>query len=83
MNTRIINEESNHFELSGLRILHCRLRASNVKLKALNSVVAALMTDDLAADDYELVMQYDDATNRTLALFERHINVPKTSAMLV
>lgn len=85
MNTRIINEvnqvlQSNEFELSGLRMLHGRLRASNVELKALNNEVETLITDDLAADDYEVVMQYDDAANSTLALLEHHIEVLKTSA---
>ncbi|KAL3241479.1 hypothetical protein MRX96_002589 [Rhipicephalus microplus] len=38
------------------------------------------MTDDLEADDYEVVMQYDDATNSALALLEHHIDVPEVSA---
>ncbi|KAH7986166.1 hypothetical protein HPB52_025158 [Rhipicephalus sanguineus] len=85
MNTKIINEvnqvlQSNQFELSGLRILHGCLRASNLELKALNNEVESLMTDDLAADDYEVVVQYDDAANSTLALLEHRIDVLKTSA---
>ncbi|KAH7972724.1 hypothetical protein HPB52_016250 [Rhipicephalus sanguineus] len=38
------------------------------------------MADDLAADDYEMVMQPDDAANSTLALLEHRIHVMKTSA---
>ncbi|XP_037518838.1 translation initiation factor IF-2 [Rhipicephalus sanguineus] len=38
------------------------------------------MTDDLAADDCEVVMQYDGTANSTLVLLEHHIDVLKTSA---
>ncbi|KAH7985147.1 hypothetical protein HPB52_024292 [Rhipicephalus sanguineus] len=82
MNTKIINDvnqvlQSNHFQLSGLRILHGRL-GSNLELKALNNEVESLMTDDQAAGDYEVIMQYDDAANSTLPLLEQHIDVLKT-----
>ncbi|KAL3219236.1 hypothetical protein MRX96_030521 [Rhipicephalus microplus] len=85
MNTRIIYNasqvlQSNQCELSGLRILHGHLRTSDVEVKALNSEVEALMTDDLVADDYEVVMQHDDTANSTLALLEHHSDVLKTSA---
>ncbi|KAL3254041.1 hypothetical protein MRX96_054333 [Rhipicephalus microplus] len=52
----------------------------NMELVALNSEVEALMTEDLAAGDYEVVMQYDDSANSTLALLEHHIDVVKTYA---
>ncbi|KAL3227207.1 hypothetical protein MRX96_024177 [Rhipicephalus microplus] len=58
---------------------HSHLRTSNVDLKALNSEVEALMTDDLAADGCEVVMQYDAAANGTLVLLEHHIDVLKSS----
>ncbi|KAL3186262.1 hypothetical protein MRX96_027988 [Rhipicephalus microplus] len=85
MNTRIIKKvnqvlQSNQFELSGLQIMLGCLRASNVELKALNSKVEALMSDGLVADDYEVVMQYADTANSTLALLEHNIHVLKTSA---
>ncbi|KAL3186869.1 hypothetical protein MRX96_004804 [Rhipicephalus microplus] len=83
-NTKIINEvnqalQSNQLELSSLRILHGRLRASNVALIDLNSEFEALTVNDLAKDKFEVVMQYDDASNITLALLEHHIDVLKTS----
>lgn len=70
----------NKFELSGLRILYGRLRASKWELRALNNEVETHLTDDLAADDYDVVMQYGAAANSTLALLEHHIQVLQTAA---
>lgn len=60
------------FELSGLRILQGRSRASNLELGALNNEVKAHLTDDLVEDD--------TASNSTLALLEHQIDVPQTCA---
>ncbi|KAL3244084.1 hypothetical protein MRX96_047320 [Rhipicephalus microplus] len=85
MNAKIINEvnqglQSNQLELYELRSLYGRPQASNVSFGALNSEFEALMTDDLAADDYHVVMRYDNPADRTLVLLECLIDVLKTYA---
>ncbi|KAH7982490.1 hypothetical protein HPB52_005386 [Rhipicephalus sanguineus] len=56
--TKIINEvneipHTGQFDLSTLRVLHSRLKATKSELTVLNAEVEAVMTDEQAIEDYD------------------------------
>ncbi|KAH7936317.1 hypothetical protein HPB52_021416 [Rhipicephalus sanguineus] len=83
--TRIVNEvnqfvQSDQFELSTLHVLHSRLKAVQTELAALNAELEAFLTDEQVAEDYDSVMEYEDAATSALALLEYHMNRLKVSS---
>ncbi|KAH7971997.1 hypothetical protein HPB52_004760 [Rhipicephalus sanguineus] len=83
--TRIVNEvnqfvQSDQFELSTLHILHSRLKAVQTELAALNAELETFLTDEQVAEDYDSVMEYEDAATSALALLEHHMNRLKVSS---
>ncbi|XP_037525634.1 uncharacterized protein LOC119402557 [Rhipicephalus sanguineus] len=83
--TRIVNEvnqlvQSGQFELSTLHVLHSRLKAVQTELAALNAELETFLTYEQVAEDYDSVMEYEDAATSALALLEHHMNRLKVSS---
>ncbi|KAH7961228.1 hypothetical protein HPB52_005970 [Rhipicephalus sanguineus] len=83
--TRIVNEvnqlvQSDQFELSTHHVLHSRLKAVQTELAALNAELETFLTDEQVAEDYDSVMEYEDAATSALALLEHHMNRLKVSS---
>ncbi|XP_037517980.1 uncharacterized protein LOC119394747 [Rhipicephalus sanguineus] len=83
--TRIVNEvnqlvQSDQFELSTLHVLHSRLKAGQTELAALNAELETFLTDEQVAEDYDSVMEYEDAATSALALLEHRMNRIKVSS---
>ncbi|KAH7969708.1 hypothetical protein HPB52_021590 [Rhipicephalus sanguineus] len=83
--TGIVNEvnqlvQSDQFKLSTLHVLHGRLKAVQTELAALNAELETFLTDEQVAEDYDSVMEYEDAATSALALLERHMNRLKVSS---
>ncbi|KAH7957451.1 hypothetical protein HPB52_019088 [Rhipicephalus sanguineus] len=83
--TRIVNEvnqiiQSDQLELSTLHVLHSRLKAVQTELAALNAELETFLTDEQVAEDYDSVMEYEDAATSALALLEHHMNRLKVSS---
>lgn len=61
----LINSEQ--FNLSELHVLHSRLHAVKAELET-------FMTDEQVAEDYDSVLEYEDAAIGALAMLEHHID---------
>ncbi|KAH7968608.1 hypothetical protein HPB52_010089 [Rhipicephalus sanguineus] len=86
--TGIVNEvnqlvQSDQFKLSTLHVLHGRLKAVQTELAALNAELETFLTDEQVAEDYDSVMEYEDAATSALALLERHMNRLKQRGVAV
>ncbi|KAH7944609.1 hypothetical protein HPB52_021968 [Rhipicephalus sanguineus] len=82
---RIVNEvnqlvQSDQFELSTLHVLHSRLKAVQTELAAVNAELETFLTDEQVAEDYDSVMEYEDAATSALALLDHHMNRLKVSS---
>ncbi|KAH7951977.1 hypothetical protein HPB52_016274 [Rhipicephalus sanguineus] len=78
--TRIVNEvnqliQSEQLQLSTLHVLHSRLKVVKTELGALNAELETFMTDEQVAEDYDSVVEYEDAATSCLALLKHHLDI--------
>lgn len=74
---KLINSEQ--FDLSELHVLHGQLHALEAELSALNTGLETFMTDEQVAEDYNSVLEYEDAAIGALALLEHHMDLLNVS----
>ncbi|KAH7946988.1 hypothetical protein HPB52_006671 [Rhipicephalus sanguineus] len=61
-------------EQAGVASIPDRLKAVKTELATLNAQLETFLTYQQAAEDYNFVMEYEDAATSTLALLEHHTN---------
>ncbi|KAH7952480.1 hypothetical protein HPB52_023806 [Rhipicephalus sanguineus] len=68
-----ISEDSELLLAQGTDVGVDRLKAVKAELAAQNAELETFMTDQQVAEDYDSVMEYDDAATNALALLEHHM----------
>ncbi|KAH7969809.1 hypothetical protein HPB52_021989 [Rhipicephalus sanguineus] len=67
-------------EVSTLHVLHSQLKAVNVVLAVLNAELAAFITKEQVAEDYDSAMEYEGTTTSILALLKHHMDRLRVSS---